>query len=207
MIVAMVRLEDIIVEAPLEDRVFDLPALFGREAPVELEIGTGKGGFLLEQARCRPEVNFLGVEWANKYFLYAADRMRRWGVTNVRLIRCDARDLLQRWLPEASIAVLHVYHPDPWPKRRHAKRRLFQPPVVEAMARVLRDSGLVHVQTDHQPYYEAIHGLFAGSEAFVVVRSGPAERREEIVATNFQIKYAREGRSIYLVTAQRRSRG
>lgn len=199
---------DIIYQLPAEPKPICWAELFGNDHPVELEIGTGKGGFLLEQARRHQDRNFLGVEWANKYFKFAADRMARWGLANVRLIRWDARDLVARYLPEASVSVLHVYHPDPWPKRRHGKRRLFDPAFVAAATRALADGGTWAVQTDHRDYSELIQHLLASHpELEQTLRDRHNEHAgDATVATNFQIKYRREGREIYRLTYVRRPR-
>ena len=173
--------------------------LFSRDAPVELEIGSGKGGFLLDQARIHPERNYFGVEWANKYFRYAADRMRRWGMTNVRLIRTDASYLVGQKLPPASLGALHIYHPDPWPKKRHHKRRLFKPEFVEAAVRALRPGARWAIQTDHAEYFQTICSLLTDRPDlepadFADPEYGAPDARTE---TNFEVKYLREGRDIH----------
>ncbi|MCH7719467.1 MAG: hypothetical protein IH988_00555, partial [Planctomycetes bacterium] len=90
----MIKVDDIVIPPPAYGEPFDPRRLFDQQTPVELEIGCGKGGFLLDRARARPEVGFVGIEWANKYFKYAADRMARWKVPNVRLMRADARHVV-----------------------------------------------------------------------------------------------------------------
>ncbi len=199
---------DIIYQLPPEPKPICWAELFGNDHPVELEIGTGKGGFLLEQARRHGDRNFLGVEWANKYFKFAADRMARWGLTNVRLVRCDAKDLVIRCLPEASVSVLHVYHPDPWPKKRHGKRRLFDPALVAAATRALADGGTWEVQTDHRDYFELIQNLLVSRPELEQTLRDPHNEHagDATVATNFEIKYRREGREIYRLTCVRRPR-
>lgn len=195
----MVELDEIMVTPEQVAEVVDFARLFGNDRPVELEIGCGKGGFLLEQAREQPERNYVGIEWAGKYFRYAADRMRRWGVTNVRLIRTDARHLVCRQLPPDSLAALHVYHPDPWPKKRHHKRRLFTPEFAAAAVRALQPGARWAIQTDHEEYFQIIRALLAGQPeleptAFADADCGAAEAR---TGTNFEVKYLREGRVIY----------
>src|SRR3954464_7103066 len=101
--------------------------VYGNDNPVELEIGTGKGTFLTEQARARPDVNFFGIEWARWFWRYASDRLRRHGCTNARMVRAEAGFFLTQHVPSASLSVLHIYFPDPWPKAKHHKRRLIQP--------------------------------------------------------------------------------
>ena len=197
---------DIIYDLPASPKPICLRELFGNDRPVELEIGTGKGGFLLQQARTHEDRNYLGIEWANKYFKLAADRMARWGVGNVRMIRCDAKVFVQRYLPAASICALHVHHPDPWPKRRHHRRRLFDEVFVDAAAKALVDGGVLDVQTDHAEYFEQIRSVLRAHpdlEETLFARQNQDEC-DDVVATNFQIKYRREGREIYRLTYRRR---
>lgn len=184
----------------------DWRRLFGNDRPIEVEIGTGKGGFLLARAREHPELNFFGIEWAGKYYRYAVDRMSRWGVTNVRLVRTDALHFFVVLCPPESVHVLHVYHPDPWPKKRHHKRRLFQPRFVEAAVRALVPGGVVRVQTDHAGYFDVIRGLLTGHPQlrevpFDDARFGIAD--DGRVETNFEIKYRREGRDIHRLAARK----
>ena len=179
--------------------VVEFAAVFGNDHPVELEIGCGKAGFLLRQAQAHPERNYLGIEWANEFYKFAADRMARWGLTNVRIMRTDARQFVIDRLPDACLSVLHVYHPDPWPKKRHHKRRLFNTRFVDAAIRVLAPGGRWSIQTDHAEYFETMQALTSGrvelSEApFLDTDAGIPE---EGVATNFEIKYRKEGRVIY----------
>ena len=110
-----------------EDGKIDFVRIFGRAGPVHIEIGTGKGTFLLNQARAQPGDNFLGIEWARKYYRYAVDRIGRWGLTNVRIIRTDAATFLADFIPDDSVECFHIYFPDPWPKKRHHKRRFIRP--------------------------------------------------------------------------------
>jgi len=189
--------------------VVDFAAVFGNDHPVELEIGCGKAGFLLRQAQAHPERNYLGIEWANEFYKFAADRMARWGMTNVRIMRTDARQFVIDRLPDACLSVLHVYHPDPWPKKRHHKRRLFNTQFVDAAIRVLVPGGRWSIQTDHAEYFETMQALTSGrvelSEApFIDTDAGIPE---EGVATNFEIKYRKEGRAIYRLAYVKREGG
>jgi tRNA (guanine-N7-)-methyltransferase len=191
--------DDIVVSPPESGQVLDWAVVFGNDASVEMEIGCGKGGFLLRQARAHPERNYFGIEWANKYYRFAADRMVRWGVRNVRLMRTDARQLMLGHVPPASLSALHIYHPDPWPKKRHHKRRLFQSDFVEAAVRALRPGARWAIQTDHAGYFEVVQSLTSQRPELEVTAYddpdfGAAGDRTE---TNFEIKYLREGRAIY----------
>ena len=202
----MITFDDVAV--PLEslgERV-DFAALFGREDPVELEIGCGKGGFLLRQAQAHPERNYLGIEWANEFYKFAADRMARWGATNVRILRTDARAFVIHRLPPASLDALHIYHPDPWPKKRHHKRRLFTRQFVDAAVRALKPGARLAIQTDHAEYFEVIRGLTIAHPMLEAVPfEDPADGDSpERVQTNYEIKYLREGRPIYRLAFVRR---
>jgi len=173
--------------------------LYGNDHPVELEIGMGKGTFLTEQARVRPEVNFFGIEWANWFFRYASDRLRRNGCTNTRTIRAEALFFLREFVADASLSVLHVYFPDPWPKARHHKRRLIQKPFIEQVQRVLAPGGRLQVVTDHQGYFdENIEPVMRGSNLTIADYTRPGSAGDdEVVGTNFERKYRREGRPFY----------
>lgn len=204
--IRVVTPDDIIVDPPADGATVDPLSWFDTPGPFELEIGCGKGGFLLSRARANSEVRLLGIEWANKYFCYCADRMVRWNLSNVRVMRADARHFVINHLPADCIDVLHVYHPDPWPKKRHHKRRLFQPAFVEAVARAVKPGGECLIQSDHAEYFEQITSALGTSDALVPIRWEESSARpgEEWAGTNFEIKYAREGRDIYRAAYRRR---
>lgn len=180
----------------------DWGAIFGNSQPVEMEIGMGKGTFITEQARARPEVNFFGIEWARWYWRYASDRLRRNGCLNARTVRAEAGYFLAEHVPDASLAVLHIYFPDPWPKKRHHKRRLIQEPFLKQTERVLVPGGRLQVVTDHQEYFEQIESVVKGSRLMIIGYNRPGSAGEgEFVGTNFERKYRREGRPFFAVAA------
>ena len=194
-------MEDIMVDPPQDGVIVDPLAWFDSPGPFELEIGCGKGGFLLNRARANSHMRLLGIEWANKYYRYCADRMSRWQVTNVRVMRTDARFFVINHLMAACVSVLHLYHPDPWPKKRHHKRRLVQPDFVRAVVRVLTPGGRWLIQSDHEEYFGIIREL-AGRQAELAEVSwelADACAEPEWASTNFEIKYNREGRKIQRV--------
>jgi tRNA (guanine-N7-)-methyltransferase len=193
-----------VAPAALED--LDWERLFGNSRPVEVEIGTGKAGFLLRRAQRFAERNFLGIEWANKYYKFAADRLRRWNITNARMVRIDAAHFIRVLCPRSSLAVLHVYHPDPWPKKRQQKRRLFQPPFVDAAVACLVPGGQWAVQTDHAEYFEVIRSLLlAHPQLEPIAFDDPSlGLASEELATNFEVKYRREGREILQIAVRKR---
>jgi tRNA (guanine-N7-)-methyltransferase len=185
-------------------RPIDWAQLFGNAHPVEIEIGSGKGTFMTEQAKARPDVNFLGIEWARWFWRYASDRLRRAGCNNTRTVRAEAGYFLTEFVPPASVSVLHIYFPDPWPKARHHKRRLIQPKFMPLVSKVLAPGARLQVVTDHKGYWEEnIEPTIKSAEGFTVVdynRPGSAGAGE-FVGTNFERKYAREGRPFYAIAA------
>ena len=93
-------------------RKIDFTVIFGRVAPVHIEIGSGKGTFLVNQAKSQPQINFLGIEWANKYYRYAVDRLGRWELTNVKIVRTEAALFIQNHITDSSVDCFHIYYPD-----------------------------------------------------------------------------------------------
>src|SRR5262249_31661062 len=128
--------------------------LFGNTNPVEIEVGFGKGLFLLTASQARPAVNFVGVEIMRKYQLHAATRLAKRDLSNVRLAHADARDWLLRFVAAGSVQAVHVYFPDPWWKKRHHKRRLFTAEFAVQCQRVLHEGGRLHLVTDVEDYFQ-----------------------------------------------------
>ena len=182
----------------------DLPSLFGSARPVELEVGSGKGTFLLARAAARPEVNFLGLEWARAYCHYAADRVRRAGLANVRMLRAEAAHVFRVCLAPASLLRVHVYFPDPWPKRRHQRRRLIQPPFLADVRRALLPGGQIIIVTDHLDYFRQIRRVLDHTAGLAPVpMPRMADRDGEWVGTNFERKYIALGRAFYAAARMR----
>jgi len=188
------------------DGKIDFVRIFGRPGPVHIEIGTGKGTFLLNQARAQPGDNFFGIEWARKYYRYAVDRIGRWGLTNVRIIRTDAATFLADFLPDNSVECFHIYFPDPWPKKRHHKRRFICPANLEHLIRCLKSSGQLRIATDHAEYFEQIKTvLTARNEKLQEIDFLPTAGSEagEWVGTNFERKYLKDQRAIYTIAVRK----
>jgi tRNA (guanine-N7-)-methyltransferase len=180
----------------------DWAAMFGNDHPVEIEIGMGKGTFLTEQAKARSETDFFGIEWARWFWRYASDRLRRHGCMNARTARVEALFFLTEFVTDASVSVLHVYFPDPWPKARHHKRRLIQEPFMKQAERVLTGNGRLQIVTDHKDYFEQIDAVVRASKLIIVEYNKPGSAAEgEFVGTNFERKYRREGRPFYAIAA------
>jgi tRNA (guanine-N7-)-methyltransferase len=188
------------VEGPLR-----FEEIFGRPGPVEIEIGIGKGRFVLNEAERRPEVNFLGLEWSLKHLRIARDRAARRGLTNVRLHRADARHVVSDLVRDATVARVHVYCPDPWPKKRHHKRRLFSPVTVRHLERILDAGGYLNVSTDVREYFEEIVGLVA-AHTRLARASDPLCQNEGGGRTNYEAKYLAAGRTVHRATWRKQER-
>lgn len=188
----------------LHDRTppFDWTELFGRDGPVELEIGSGKGRFLAEAARLRPEVNLLGIERAGKYFRRAVHRVLKAGLESVRLLQADAFDVLVRWVPPTSLDAVHVYFPDPWPKKRHAKRRLLREPLYRLAARGLRPGAPLRLASDVEPYFLQATEEIAATGLFDPVPW--PEDAPDRQPTSYALKFLREGRTLHYAKFLRR---
>ncbi len=185
----------------------DWRQVFGREGRVEVEIGIGKGRFLLACATARPEVLHLGIEWSNEYLRVVETRAERGNLDNVRFVRADASDLVRRAIPEGSVSTYYIFYPDPWPKKRHHKRRFLQTANVDALARTLVPSGWLHVATDHDDYWSVIEPLLDTHAAFArqPVFGGPEfPLPVDGALTNFEAKYEVQGRNRHRGSWRRR---
>lgn len=195
-------IEPIALDPDALERPIDVAKMFGNDNPLEIEIGSGKGTFITEQARARPEINFIGIEWARFYWRYTCDRLRRHNCLNARATRIEATFFLDEFIPPESVSVLHIYFPDPWPKARHHKRRLVQEAFMPKVMRVLKSGGRLQVVTDHANYWETIEPTVRNSPLTVIDYNRPGSAKEgEFVGTNFERKYAREGRPFYAIAA------
>jgi len=156
----------------------DPATLFSRPAPIELEVGSGKGLFIDTASLARPATNFLGAEIAAGYARLCAARLARRGAANARMIQGDATWLVRGLLPDACLAAIHVYFPDPWWKARHRKRRVLSETFLRHAGRVLPAGGALHVWTDVEEYFEESLAFAAATELFAdpqVVAARPAE--------------------------------
>ena len=175
--------------------------VFGSAVPLEVELGVGKGQFMLAWAAEHPGRGLVGVERVRKYLQLAAVRAARRGLSNVRLAHTTAEDLLFRCLGEGSVAAVHIYFPDPWPKKRHNKRRFFRPSNVARLADVLAPEGLLRVKTDHEGYATVIGAVLAGEPRLASVPV--ADAFEGVPPSNFEVKYAREARPVHRFACRR----
>lgn len=136
--------------------VIDWSNIFGRVGPVELEIGFGKGAFLLSAPPRFPDRNYFGIEKSRKYLTVVRGRLEKARIPNVRILRTEAGYFLERFVADDSLEAIHIYHPDPWPKRRHHRRRLVKSEFLSLCLKKIRPGGTIHVSTDHENYFESI---------------------------------------------------
>ena len=172
----------------------DWHALFGNDHPVEIEIGFGKGLFLVTQGQACPATNFLGIEIERKYTLLTATRIARLELRNIKLACTDARWFLKERVAPGSVAAMHVYFPDPWWKTRHRKRKLFTRDFADQAVRVLQPGGRLHFVTDVADYFTDTIAMLTDVPA---LRSLPMRECAAGYLTNFERKYRLEGRAIY----------
>ncbi len=171
--------------------------IFGRPASVEVEVGIGKGRFIMSQAEARPEAAFLGLEWSLKHLRVAKERAERRGLRNVRLYRADARHVIAHLIPDASINRLHVYCPDPWPKKRHHKRRFFTAGTAPHLERILAPGGYLDLSTDVREYFDAILEILGAHTGLVEATDPLFPAAGPIGKTNYEVKYLEAGRVIH----------
>ena len=159
-------------------RPWDSAAIFGRAAPLEVEVGSGKGLFLRNAARANPDVDFLGMEIAHKYARFAAAGLAKAGLPNGRAVSADGTRVFAELIPDGSLAAVHVYFPDPWWKKRHRKRRVMNEVFLRHAERTLMEGGSLHFWTDVEEYFQATLELLAACTRLagpIAVPETPAE--------------------------------
>ncbi len=181
------------------DKLLDLNSLFGRAAPRVLEIGFGNGESLLEQASANPSMDFIGIEVHEPGVGHCLLQSQAAGISNLRLIRHDAIDVMRHQIPDASLIRINLYFPDPWPKKRHHKRRILQHEFLQMLSRKIEAGGTLHIATDWENYAEQIDALIAVDERFRLserrVHSGSAPLDRPI--TKFERRGRRLGHKIW----------
>lgn len=180
------------------DGILDVDAWFGRKAPVVLEIGSGMGETTSELAKREPDVNYIATEVYDAGLGQLMLRAEKLGVENLRLLHGDAVVLLGEHIAPESLDVVRIFYPDPWPKKRHHKRRLIQPDFVRLLASRLRVGGTLHLATDWEDYAEQMREVCDGEPLLRnVYADGPggwAPRPDWRPVTKFESRAEREGR-------------
>lgn len=179
----LVELQSILV--PLE-----ISTLFSQSQPLEIELGCGDASFLLNYAKAHPERNFIGVERLTGRIRKLDRKGRRAGLTNLRGVRIESSYFLEYLVPAHSAAALHIYFPDPWPKRKHLKNRFINDRFPELARRVLAPNGIVYLRTDHEDYFQQMQSVFAPVDFF-----RPIETPSELsaIVTDFEADFQKQG--------------
>ncbi|MFL5245421.1 MAG: tRNA (guanosine(46)-N7)-methyltransferase TrmB [Gemmataceae bacterium] len=187
-----------LLDVPDPVALLNWSSIFANDNPVEVEVGFGKGLFLLTSSLANPQTNYLGIEIERKYQLFTANRIAKRNLGNVRLVKADARAFLRDCVPTESVQAVHVYFPDPWWKKRHHKRRLFTQEFAGQCARVLMPNGWLHVATDVEEYFRIMTELVEQQSLLqpislpaTALPAGDAEFQ-----TNFERKSVLQGRSV-----------
>jgi tRNA (guanine-N7-)-methyltransferase len=179
----------------------DLVQLFGRTAPLHVDLGCGDGSFLSEMARQFPKRNFLGIERLTKRVEKVRRRAKE--IQNVRVMRADTLFAVRYLLPESSVETFYLLFPDPWPKRRHQFRRIFTRDFLDAIAIALEKHGVLRVATDQLDYFHKIERLSRAHLQFQVVLRSPDDA--VLPVTKFERKFREQGAPIYRLTLRKTS--
>ena len=179
----------------------DLAAVFGRVASLEVDLGCGDGGFLAQLAATFPERNYLGIEKLGGRVQRGCKKAARLAVRNLRFLRIESTYAVEYLLPPGSVEVVHLLFPDPWPKKKHKRRRIVQPAFLESVHRVLGQDGRFRIATDQEPYFKTIRDLI--SPAAFVEENPPPD--ESLPVTTFERHFVREGAPIYRLELRKAS--
>lgn len=163
-----------------------LRAFFARGGPLEVDVGCGKGRFLLARAAAHPETLYLGIDRMLRRIRKIDHKLLRRGMDNVRLLRLEAYYAVSYLMPPAQVSVYYIFFPDPWPKQRHHAHRLFNEPFLNALHRTLVPGGQMHFATDHQPYFEEVRAILLGDPRFEEVPPFVPAPEEQ---TDFELYY------------------
>lgn len=180
------------VAAPL-----DLEAAFGRTAARVMEIGFGMGDSTATIAASQPGTDFLGVEVHTPGVGALLKRIGEAGLSNIRIIQHDAVEVLEHMIGDATLDGIHIFFPDPWPKKRHHKRRLVQPAFVATLARKLKPGGYLHLATDWQDYADQMLAVLSGEPALANTAKGYSPRPAYRPLTKFEKRGLKLGHGVW----------
>ncbi len=144
-----------------ENQLINFKEIFGNDHPLHMEIGAGKGEFIQLQSLFLNYVNFVGIEVKGKRIITIAKKLDVEKNHNVRIARLFVDEKINNWIPKDSFEQIYIYHPDPWPKRKHFKNRMIQHPFIDALSHVLKLDGILRISTDHPGYAEWIIKKFS----------------------------------------------
>jgi len=171
----------------------DFDELFGGPGPVEVEVGFGKGRFLITSAEAQPETRFIGVEVRDILKEYVANRLAKRSLANAKVMGADARLFMRHAVTDGALDAIHFYFPDPWWKKRHHRRRIWQSPLFADFERALRPGGALHIASDVAMVYDEMRAL---ASAQPLLTEDPSIDRAPPCTTNFEDKASRDGRPV-----------
>ena len=189
---------------PFHPEPIDLARAFGRAAPKVLEIGFGMGETTAQIAATHPEIDYLGVDVHKPGVGSLLNRIDALGLRNVRVIQRDVVEVLERMLSPASLDGVHIFFPDPWPKKRHHKRRLIQAAFVKLLASRMKPAAYLHVATDWEDYAQQILETLTQESAFANTTDGFAPRPETRPETKFERRGVALGHRLWDVVFRKR---
>ena len=189
---------------PLDSEPLDPTAVFGRTAPLVVEIGFGMGQATAAIAAAQPERDFIGIEVHPPGVGALLQRIDQAGLTNLRLVQHDAVAVLESMIAPASLAAVHVFFPDPWHKKKHHKRRLIQPPFVALLASRLAPGGRLHCATDWQPYAQQMLAVLTAEPHLANSCDGFAPRPDYRPQTKFELRGLNLGHGVWDLVFTRR---
>jgi tRNA (guanine-N7-)-methyltransferase len=189
---------------PFNATPFDAPGVFGRHAPLVVEIGFGMGQATAQIAAARPHEDFLGIEVHEPGVGALLQRIDEAQLTNLRIVRHDAVEVLRHMIAPSTLAAVHVFFPDPWPKKRHWKRRLIQPPFVALLASRIAPGGTLHCATDWQPYAEQMLEVLSAEPLLANTAEGYAPRPDYRPLTKFENRGLALGHGVWDLVFKKR---
>ena len=182
---------------PYTPAPLDLPAVFGRSAPVVLEIGFGMGAATAEIAAAHPQIDYLGVEVHTPGVGALLKQIGDRGLSNLRILQHDAVEVLQHQIANASLDGVHIFFPDPWHKKKHHKRRLIQPEFIAHLVSKLKPGGYLHLATDWQDYAEQMLAVLSAEPTLANTAEGYAPRPDYRPLTKFEQRGLRLGHGVW----------
>ena len=191
-------------------RVFDTKGvvfsdLIKRDGAVEIEVGCGKGKFIVERAGENPDTDFIAMDRVTKFMKKGFVRAERRGLKNLLFLKIDAREFIREVVPDKRVNIFHVYFPDPWPKWRHRKRRILTPDFFTLLHQKTASGGLLEIATDHEDYYGFIKASHEKVKHLWTLRQDQKNSRvfSSSVKTNYEVKWEREGRTLHYLEFQK----
>lgn len=185
--------ESVIITPPDLTKPLELDQYFSTQAPLELDIGCGKGKFLVARAQNNPGTNFFGTDRLLSRLQIIEKKVRKYDMHNVKLLNIENSHAIKYLFPQDSVTTAYVFFPDPWPKRRHHRRRLFSAAFINSLHNIIRLGGKIHIATDHLEYYAYIYKLIKNSTQFEETDLFVPEENER---TNFETLFMSQNKPI-----------